>query len=48
MNEAGVSARRNMGKAGRAIIVEDFDLYKGIQRLADIFVSMSASVVSRR
>jgi hypothetical protein len=25
MNEAGVSARRNMGKAGRTIIVEDFE-----------------------
>ena len=32
-----LSARIEMGKCGRAIIAQHFDLYKGVEKLADLF-----------
>jgi colanic acid/amylovoran biosynthesis glycosyltransferase len=38
IHTAGHCARLKMGQAGRAIIAEDFDVFKGISRLADLYV----------
>lgn len=45
MSELDLSMRRNMGKAGRAIIEEGFSINDGIRRLADMFLSKSSNII---
>lgn len=42
MNLIGPSKRIEMGKYGRTIIAQDFELFKGIHRLADLFLEAIA------
>jgi glycosyltransferase involved in cell wall biosynthesis len=37
LNQAGAEARIKMGKVGRAIIANEFEVFSGISRLADLF-----------
>lgn len=41
MHQAGVPGRAAMGKLGRQIVAEDFDVNEGIRRLAELFQNKS-------
>ena len=45
MSELDLSARRIMGKAGRAVIEEGFSIDDGIRHLADMFLSKSEKII---
>lgn len=48
MAAAGPAERRKMGQVGRAIVAQDFEVFAGINRLADLFQQTAAPAEAKR